>query len=234
VTLTKEPIPPRMRFMVLARDGFACRYCGYRPPEVRLEVDHVVPEALGGPTEPENLIAACDRCNVGKGPVPLSAFAAEDVQVATVAGPFDLALVLTVDAELSGILAYYLARFDREWLQWRTDGGDGDQLPRPQNWALTIARFLLLGVPFGLLCDLVDQAMRASPDPWAFLHGSAWAWVARQPLRSLPASGQEAALVLAWLGPMVVTEPRLALPPPPHHPAPSANDAPRTPAPEPG
>lgn len=57
---------PRVRFVVLQRDGFACRYCGRRPPEVALELDHVISVADGGTDVVENLVAACSDCNLGK------------------------------------------------------------------------------------------------------------------------------------------------------------------------
>lgn len=63
-------IPRAMRFEVLRRDGFACSYCGRKPPDVELHIDHVTPEALGGPSTPENLRTACADCNAGKGSTP--------------------------------------------------------------------------------------------------------------------------------------------------------------------
>ena len=54
------------RFVVLQRDGFACRYCGQRAPSVELQVDHVVPVARGGTNKLSNLAAACRGCNAGK------------------------------------------------------------------------------------------------------------------------------------------------------------------------
>lgn len=62
----RQAISPRLRFDVLMRDGFTCRYCGQRPPEVVLEVDHIVPVSAGGATELNNLQAACRTCNSGK------------------------------------------------------------------------------------------------------------------------------------------------------------------------
>lgn len=59
-------LTPRIRFQVLQRDGFTCRYCGGRPPAVKLHVDHIVPRAQGGSDDTENLIAACNVCNQGK------------------------------------------------------------------------------------------------------------------------------------------------------------------------
>lgn len=59
-------VGPGLRFEVLRRDNFTCRYCGASAPEVKLEVDHVVPRALGGSDKPWNLVASCETCNRGK------------------------------------------------------------------------------------------------------------------------------------------------------------------------
>lgn len=67
----RQPISPADRFDVFKRDGFACRYCGAKPPEVSLEIDHITPVARGGTNDPGNLATACMRCNVGKFDVPL-------------------------------------------------------------------------------------------------------------------------------------------------------------------
>ncbi|KKK86745.1 hypothetical protein LCGC14_2760190, partial [marine sediment metagenome] len=54
------------RFRILERDEFRCRYCGRGADIVSLEVDHVIPRALGGRTTWGNLVAACLECNRGK------------------------------------------------------------------------------------------------------------------------------------------------------------------------
>lgn len=59
-------ISQRMRFAVLFRDGFTCQYCGRKPPEVSLHVDHRTPYSLGGDNSMENLVSACNECNLGK------------------------------------------------------------------------------------------------------------------------------------------------------------------------
>lgn len=59
-------VTAQARFLILQRDGFACRYCGRRPPEVILHVDHVQPWSKGGPDDPSNLVTACRDCNLGK------------------------------------------------------------------------------------------------------------------------------------------------------------------------
>lgn len=67
----KRKVSKRVRFEVLKRDGFRCRYCGTSSMESVLHVDHVVPHAKGGSDEPSNLIAACAACNIGKSDVEL-------------------------------------------------------------------------------------------------------------------------------------------------------------------
>lgn len=60
---TGWPIERQQKFLVLHRDGFACRYCGIRPGSELLEVDHLVPRARGGTDNRENLVTACKTCN---------------------------------------------------------------------------------------------------------------------------------------------------------------------------
>lgn len=44
-------VSKRLRFEILRRDQFKCRYCGTVAAERELRVDHVIPEALGGPSD---------------------------------------------------------------------------------------------------------------------------------------------------------------------------------------
>lgn len=60
-------ISPKKRWEVLARDNHTCIYCGRRPPEVRLHVDHKISVCNKGSSEDENLVTSCDECNLGKG-----------------------------------------------------------------------------------------------------------------------------------------------------------------------
>lgn len=54
------------RFEIFKRDGFTCQYCGRRPPDVVLEVDHIHPQSKGGTDDDLNLITSCFDCNNGK------------------------------------------------------------------------------------------------------------------------------------------------------------------------
>ena len=56
-----------LRWAILTRDQFVCRYCGVNGEKsVKWCVDHVVPLSRGGSNEPENLVACCFPCNSSK------------------------------------------------------------------------------------------------------------------------------------------------------------------------
>lgn len=57
----------KTRFEVFKRDLFRCQYCGRTPPDVVLEVDHIIARANGGADEIDNYITSCFDCNRGKG-----------------------------------------------------------------------------------------------------------------------------------------------------------------------
>lgn len=82
----KRAIPQATRRAVALRNGARplergtpaqCAYCDYvgsvnwmTPSWVRftgLELDHVIPEYLGGDGSPENIVLACRRCNRRRG-----------------------------------------------------------------------------------------------------------------------------------------------------------------------
>jgi len=62
--VSRRPISNQLRYRVLERDGFACRYCG--ASGVRLEIDHRMPVSKGGTNDPSNLVTSCRPCNNGK------------------------------------------------------------------------------------------------------------------------------------------------------------------------
>jgi len=66
-------LKPRIRFEALKRDGFTCQYCGRKPPEVTLHVDHIVARVDGGTDDLGNLVTSCAACNLGKGVTTLVA-----------------------------------------------------------------------------------------------------------------------------------------------------------------
>ena len=55
---------PFTRATLFLRDEFTCQYCGYKGKD--LTFDHVVPKSRGGKTRWENVVAACQSCNLRK------------------------------------------------------------------------------------------------------------------------------------------------------------------------
>jgi len=57
-----------LRFRILQRDKFTCQYCGGTADRgYILHVDHKIPRSKGGTDSADNLVTACEPCNLGKG-----------------------------------------------------------------------------------------------------------------------------------------------------------------------
>lgn len=63
----RSGVPAKLRWQVLRRDEFRCRYCGASSGSSELHVDHVLSRADGGRDTIDNLVTACIECNLGKG-----------------------------------------------------------------------------------------------------------------------------------------------------------------------
>ncbi len=59
--------PAFTRFNVFLRDRFGCQYCGEGFRSEDLTFDHVIPRSRGGRTSWENVVTACQGCNLDKG-----------------------------------------------------------------------------------------------------------------------------------------------------------------------
>ena len=59
--------PAFTRFNVFLRDSFSCQYCRAAFQAEYLTFDHVVPRSRGGRTVWNNVVAACEPCNLRKG-----------------------------------------------------------------------------------------------------------------------------------------------------------------------
>ena len=62
-------VPKALRERVAARAQHRCGYCLTQEAVVGtpMEIDHIIPESLGGLTEEENIWVACPLCNQHKG-----------------------------------------------------------------------------------------------------------------------------------------------------------------------
>lgn len=67
--MSRAYIPKRLRERVAAQAHHRCGYCLTAETIVGtpMEVDHIIPQALGGLTEDDNLWLACSLCNDHKG-----------------------------------------------------------------------------------------------------------------------------------------------------------------------
>ena len=61
-----------MREYLLEKFNRTCVYCGAK--NVPLQVEHIVPKALGGSNRISNLTLACDACNKAKGALPIEEY----------------------------------------------------------------------------------------------------------------------------------------------------------------
>jgi 5-methylcytosine-specific restriction endonuclease McrA len=113
VAPARHSTPARLRFTVLQRDSFRCRYCGRTAtePGVVLHVDHIVPVAAGGATSESNLVTACSDCNLGK-----------STRLGVLAGSFGRAESMAqLDASGLDVMDY-----DSRWGQYRIRVGKAD------------------------------------------------------------------------------------------------------------
>ena len=127
-------VSKRIRFEVLRRDGYKYHYC--HTQDAKLTIDHVIPQALGGNDNPDNLVACCQDCNLGKTSInpdePLVA------QVEEWAETFHFYLKAAQDGIKTSIEEeneYVHNVFDL-W-ERTTDMGDGYRYPLPDTWAKT-------------------------------------------------------------------------------------------------
>ncbi|MCE7985662.1 MAG: HNH endonuclease [Caldilinea sp. CFX5] len=62
-------VSPAVRQVVAIRAGYCCEYCqsAERVTSGPMHVEHILPTAKGGVTDPDNLAYPCARCNLHKG-----------------------------------------------------------------------------------------------------------------------------------------------------------------------
>lgn len=163
-----------LRFQILRRDNHACRYCGRSAPEVKLTVDHVVPETLGGSDHPSNLVTACADCNGGKSATPPDA--ATVAQVADDAARWAAAQQMVAE-QMLGQRSKHEAMAERFDKAWQLQG----DYPRPSTWRRSVDTFLAAGLPIEILIDCVHAAHQTQKvskgDAFRYMCGIAWSRV---------------------------------------------------------
>lgn len=114
-----------LRFKILMRDRFTCRYCGRSAPAVVLQVDHVHPVSRGGTDDPKNLVAACIECNVSKSgkllppaspPVGLiMSQTLPHVDACSACGGGEFYAAIREEPRAAGYVAFYRCRVGHQW-----------------------------------------------------------------------------------------------------------------------
>jgi len=155
-------VPKRLRFEVLRRDNHTCRYCGASAPDVKLTVDHVVPEVLGGTDEPSNLVTACEPCNSGKTSTSPGGPLVEDVRQDAVrwARAMEQARVIR-QAHVEARDAY-ADFFLSLWQEWKTGKSSfAKPVPLDDAWRTTLDKFFEYDVSAEDIQHAVTTAMGA-------------------------------------------------------------------------
>lgn len=171
-------VSKRVRYEVLRRDGHRCYYCGATAQDAKLTVDHVIPKALGGSDDPNNLVTACEPCNSGK--TSSSPDAQLVAAVDTTAAKFAVALKAAATEMLADEEARGAAHrtFDKWWREWRLNG---QPLPRPTTWRTSVDSFLAAGLPLPVLRSCIEKAISRDKVPadsrFRYMCGIAWARV---------------------------------------------------------
>jgi len=169
----RKPLGKKLRFEVFKRDGFTCIYCGGQPPKVVLHCDHVVAVANDGTNDIDNLVTACDACNLGKGARELTSIPPTLEEKA--------AILEEREAQITAFNELLAAKVDRieqtAWIvadvlidSWGEDGIRKD-------WFASIKRFVE-SLPLDELLDAANRAVSRQPHNknacFAYFCGICW------------------------------------------------------------
>ena len=185
-------VSKRLRFEILRRDNYTCRYCGLTAADTELRVDHVLPVDLGGKDEATNLVTACEPCNTGKTSIAPDSELVADIEEKAL--KWDRALALAVEHRLSE-----LAEREQllEWMEFEWIYRHDFAAPLPDDWESSVARFAAQGLPVPEMDDAINVAYAAPVKPesmWRYFCGVCWRKVdaIRGTARSLIETGEVA------------------------------------------
>lgn len=173
-------VSKRMRYEVLRRDDYRCRYCGATAGEgARLVLDHVVPVAIGGTDEPGNLVACCQECNAGKGSTVPDQQLVDDVTAAALRYASAVRQAAEDMRSLVDEERDYADTFMDEWQTFRYGFNLTKVPPLPEDWRASVARWHRAGLPVEALVDAVHKAIaKVGPtNAWIYMCGICWSRV---------------------------------------------------------
>jgi hypothetical protein len=158
----RKPVSRRLRFEILRRDNFTCRYCGGSAPDVTLAVDHVIPTALGGGDDPTNLITACTDCNNGKASINMGDDTVADVTEATRLYAEALEAAANIERDERDQTSAFADEFRDRWNKWKFVGGvrGGQSIRLPSvSWRGTILNYAASGLTMDDLNYAIEVCM---------------------------------------------------------------------------
>lgn len=171
-------VSKRLRYEILRRDSYTCRYCGRSAPEVPLRVDHVTPVALGGGDQPTNLVTSCHDCNGGKSSVPPDATLVANVSDDALRWAAAMTQAAENLREQETPKLEYRNTFLTEWNRWHLGKDDDRKVPLPNDWKQAMDRFRVAGIPTWMWADIVDIGManeKVKPEnTFRYCCGIAW------------------------------------------------------------
>lgn len=175
-------VSKRLRYEILRRDNHACRYCGATAPDVKLTIDHVIPEALGGTDTPDNLVTACADCNNGKTSSTPDATLVADVSQDALRWAAAIKQAAEILRAQEAPKLEYRAAFETEWNRWTyPSGGERKHFDLPDGWKSSIERFRQSMLPVEVWPDIVEKAMTnktvRSDNLFRYCCGIAWRMV---------------------------------------------------------
>lgn len=164
----RKAVAKRLRFEILRRDNYACRYCGQMAPDVKLVVDHVIPVVLGGLDEPTNLVTACTDCNAGKSSAAPDQEIVADVEQDALRWRAAMMRATAMAIEDHVKRDEWMSRFLATWQEW-TFGGKPVALPH--NWRTALDSYRGVGLNWGDFSDAIELAMtgRYVRDEFAYM-----------------------------------------------------------------
>lgn len=171
----RRPISKRLRYEVFRRDDFTCRYCGAKPTERELRVDHVVPVTLGGDNDPSNLATSCVDCNAGKSSTAPDSPIVEGVSDDALRWGEAMKQAAKTQSASKKKGSRQVAKIDAKWCEYG-NGLDGGPIKRPSDWKATANQFLNAGLTVKDLNELIEQTMekRNVKDCWRYFCGCGW------------------------------------------------------------
>lgn len=175
-------VTKRTRFEVLRRDDHTCQYCGAKAPDVTLQIDHVVPVALGGDDKPSNLVTACRDCNGGKSSIPPDSPLVQSLSAQAAAYALGMTDKMTrFRADLES-LDDYAQEFHQRWDGWTIQG---EPLELPADYRSSLYRWMQMGIPSSIF-DLAVPSANAKfnrerymkrEDVFSYMAGIVWGMV---------------------------------------------------------